>query len=95
LDPFAGGGAIPLEAMRLGCEVVGNDLNPVAWFIRAPAMMTQPLWWQLSAGRRFAQGLADPQFKKRIRLLLNLLKANGWRAGVRDAMKYRLLRSSV
>jgi putative DNA methylase len=33
LDPFAGGGAIPLEAMRLGCEVVANDLNPVAWFI--------------------------------------------------------------
>ena len=33
LDPFAGGGAIPLEAMRLGCEVVANDLSPVAWFI--------------------------------------------------------------
>ena len=33
LDPFAGGGAIPLEAMRLGCEVTAVDLNPVAWFI--------------------------------------------------------------
>lgn len=33
LDPFAGGGAIPLEAMRLGCEVTAADLNPVAWFI--------------------------------------------------------------
>ena len=33
LDPFAGGGAIPLEAMRLGCDVVASDLNPVAWFI--------------------------------------------------------------
>ena len=33
LDPFAGGGAIPLEAMRLGCEAVASDLNPVAWFI--------------------------------------------------------------
>ena len=33
LDPFAGGGAIPLEAMRLGCEVTASDLNPVAWFI--------------------------------------------------------------
>ena len=33
LDPFAGGGAIPLEAMRLGCEVEAADLNPVAWFI--------------------------------------------------------------
>ncbi len=33
MDPFAGGGAIPLEAMRLGCDVVASDLNPVAWFI--------------------------------------------------------------
>ena len=33
LDPFAGGGAIPLEAMRLGCEVTAGDINPVAWFI--------------------------------------------------------------
>ena len=33
LDPFAGGGAIPFEAMRLGCEVTAMDINPVAWFI--------------------------------------------------------------
>ncbi len=33
LDPFAGGGAIPLEAMRLGCEVTAMDISPVAWFI--------------------------------------------------------------
>jgi putative DNA methylase len=33
LDPFAGGGAIPLEAMRLGCEVTAVDINSVAWFI--------------------------------------------------------------
>jgi len=30
LDPFAGGGAIPLEALRLGCEVYASDYNPVA-----------------------------------------------------------------
>jgi putative DNA methylase len=34
LDPFSGGGAIPLEAMRLGCEVTAADLNPVAWFVQ-------------------------------------------------------------
>lgn len=33
IDPFAGGGAIPLEALRLGCEVTAADINPVAWFI--------------------------------------------------------------
>ena len=51
LDPFAGGGAIPLEAMRLGCEVTASDLNPVAWFIlrctlhypRLMAGQTRPL----------------------------------------------------
>lgn len=32
-DPFAGGGAIPLEAMRLGCETTAIDINPVAWFV--------------------------------------------------------------
>ena len=34
LDPFGGGGAIPLEALRLGCETYSNDLNPVAILIQ-------------------------------------------------------------
>lgn len=29
VDPFAGGGSIPLEALRLGCEAFANDLNPI------------------------------------------------------------------
>ena len=33
VDPFAGGGSIPLEALRLGCEVSASDLNPVACLI--------------------------------------------------------------
>lgn len=33
LDPFAGGGAIPLEASRLGCQAIANDYNPVAYLI--------------------------------------------------------------
>ena len=33
LDPFAGGGAIPLEALRLGCETYASDYNPVAVII--------------------------------------------------------------
>jgi adenine-specific DNA methylase len=30
LDPFAGGGSIPLEALRLGCDTYASDYNPVA-----------------------------------------------------------------
>lgn len=38
LDCFAGGGAIPLEAMRLGCETTALDLNPVAHLIEKCAL---------------------------------------------------------
>jgi putative DNA methylase len=33
VDPFAGGGSIPLEALRLGCDASASDLNPVACLI--------------------------------------------------------------
>ena len=33
LDPFAGGGSIPLEAGRLGCRAIANDYNPVPHLI--------------------------------------------------------------
>ena len=33
VDPFAGGGSIPLEALRVGCEAFASDLNPVACLI--------------------------------------------------------------
>ncbi|MBM4466106.1 MAG: DUF1156 domain-containing protein, partial [Chloroflexi bacterium] len=33
LDPFMGGGTTIVEALRLGCKVIGVDLNPVAWFV--------------------------------------------------------------
>lgn len=34
LDCFAGGGAIPLEALRLGCDTTAVDLNPVAHLVQ-------------------------------------------------------------
>src|SRR5438552_2728653 len=33
LDPFMGGGTTVVEALRIGCRVIGIDINPVAWFI--------------------------------------------------------------
>ncbi len=34
LDPFGGGGAIPLETLRLGCKTYSSDLNPVSVLIQ-------------------------------------------------------------
>lgn len=48
LDPFGGGGTIPLEALRLGLPSVTGDLNPVAVLIQR-AMLEVP---QRFAGRR-------------------------------------------
>ncbi len=50
LDLFAGGGAIPLEAARLGCEATAVELNPVAHLIEL-CMLDYP--------QRFGPSLAD------------------------------------
>lgn len=41
-DPFAGGGAIPLEAQRLGLETFASDLNPVAVLINKSMIEIPP-----------------------------------------------------
>jgi len=61
LDPFAGGGAIPLEAMRLGCEATAIDINPVAWFIlKCTLEYPQKLAGQTRPLPKFA--LESPEF---------------------------------
>lgn len=42
LDPFGGGGAIPLEAQRLGLEALSGDLNPVAVLIQKAMVEIPP-----------------------------------------------------
>lgn len=44
LDPFAGGGTIPLEAQRLGLHVRAHDLNPVAVIINKATIEIPPLF---------------------------------------------------
>lgn len=41
LDPFSGGGAIPLEALRLNCDIYSSDYNPVSTLI-LKCMMEYP-----------------------------------------------------
>jgi putative DNA methylase len=44
LDPFAGGGSIPLEAARLGFEAHATDLNPVAVLLNKCNLELAPRW---------------------------------------------------
>src|SRR5258706_8352043 len=44
LDPFAGGGSIPLEAQRLGLDAHASDLNPVAVLINKALIEIPPKW---------------------------------------------------
>ncbi len=50
VDPFAGGGSIPLEALRVGCDAFASDLNPVACLILKVVLEDIP---------RHGPGLAD------------------------------------
>ncbi len=43
-DPFAGGGALPLEAQRLGLQAYASDLNPVAVLINKAMIEIPPLF---------------------------------------------------
>ncbi|MFX0171789.1 MAG: DUF1156 domain-containing protein [Candidatus Hodarchaeota archaeon] len=42
LDPFAGGGSIPFEALRLGLSVAASDLNPISFLIREAGLSLIP-----------------------------------------------------
>ncbi|MCC7555174.1 MAG: DUF1156 domain-containing protein, partial [Methanoculleus marisnigri] len=50
VDPFAGGGAIPLEALRVGADAFASDLNPVAVLLNKVVLEYIP---------RYGQTLAD------------------------------------
>ena len=56
VDPFAGGGSIPLEAQRLGLEAHASDLNPVAVLINKALIEIPPKY----ANRAPVHPDADP-----------------------------------
>ncbi len=65
-DPFAGGGALPLEAQRLGLEAYASDLNPVAVLINKAMIEIPPKF----AGRP----PANPDSRRQTSLV-----AGGWK----------------
>lgn len=61
LDMFAGGGAIPLEALRLGCETYALDLNPVAYIIELCTLVYPQKYGKPDSSTR---GMTGPRNKK-------------------------------
>ena len=76
LDPFCGGGSIPLEAQRLGLEAHGSDLNPVAVLITKAMIEIPP---------RFAgQPPVNPEVQN------TLIQGQTWKgaAGLAEDVRY-------
>ncbi|HZU42955.1 MAG TPA: DUF1156 domain-containing protein [Terriglobales bacterium] len=76
LDCFGGGGAIPLEAMRLGCEVHALDYNPVA-ILLLKAILEFP---QRFGKRKFLQGVSGTlgiQSRQAVNPLLEEVRTRG------------------
>ena len=76
-DPFAGGGALPLEAQRLGLEAHASDLNPVAVLINKAMIEIPP---------RFAgQAAVNPAVRQEKRLI-----ERGWTGaqGLAEDVRY-------
>ena len=75
LDPFMGGGTTVVEALRLGCKVIGIDLNPVAWFIVKTEVEPVDLESLQSAFERLAERPVDWNENKPLReMLLDLYR---------------------
>src|SRR3990172_3086104 len=56
VDPFAGGGAIPLEALRVGADAFASDLNPVAVLLNKVVLEYIPKYAKAQCAIRDAQG---------------------------------------
>ena len=85
-DPFAGGGAIPLEAQRLGLEAYASDLNPVAVLINKAMIEIPPKF----AGQAAGQPSAKPPRREEEGTGFGTGMARCHRSGGRRALLRRL-----
>lgn len=61
LDPFCGGGSIPLEAQRLGLRAFGSDLNPVPVLITKALIEIPPKFANMPPVNPESRGIAGPK----------------------------------
>lgn len=66
VDPFAGGGAIPLEALRVGADAFASDLNPVAVLLNKVVLEYIPKYGQKLADevRKWGQWIKEEAEKE-------------------------------
>jgi adenine-specific DNA methylase len=66
VDPFAGGGAIPLEALRVGADAFASDLNPVAVLLNKVVLEYIPKYGQRLADevRKWGQWIKEQAEKE-------------------------------
>lgn len=85
LDPFMGGGTTVVEALRLGCKVIGIDLNPVAWFIVKTEVEPVDIDELNAAFERLANRTVEWSGKPLKETLLDLYKTECPGCGNKDA----------
>lgn len=78
LDPFCGGGSIPLEAQRLGLEARGSDINPVAVLISKAMIEIPPQWRDRSPVHPDAVGLGTGVWKGAQGLAEDVRRYGAW-----------------
>ena len=84
-DAFCGGGSVPFEAARLGCEAYGSDLNPVAALLTWGALRIVGGGAEVAARVRGAQQEVFDAVDRQVTAWGIEHDANGWRA---DAFLY-------
>ncbi|MEM3513353.1 MAG: DUF1156 domain-containing protein [Thermoplasmata archaeon] len=78
IDPFAGGGSFPLEALRLGCETYANDYNPVAVLIEKATLEFPQRFGGTESEEKSWGDLKTPGGKAKNRLLEAVEKWGNW-----------------
>ncbi len=90
LDPFAGGGSIPLEAQRLGLRAYASDLNPVPVLINKALIEIPPKFANMPPVNPESRGEAGPAGKKGKGRGKSVLGQAEWRGaqGLADDVRY-------
>lgn len=78
LDPFSGGGALPLEAQRVGCESYALEFNPIAHILNK-AVMEFPQWGSENGDQdEEAHIVDDREAKNDVRIIEHIEKWSEW-----------------